>query len=311
MDPLRLICPRRAIQGVSAVLLPYTDSGEIDWPSFAAHLQRTAEAGLIPAVNMDTGYGHLLTADERRAVLNATRSTLGNGAFFAGAWVIDTPGTPFQRDAYCRALEEILQAGGTPVVFQSYGLTGLPDNELIAAYEEFGRFSGRFVAFELGPVFAPFGKIYSLEVFEALLAIPQCVGAKHSSLSRVLEWQRLELRNRRRPDFRIYTGNDWGIDMVMYGSDYLLGLSTCAPDLFARRDRLWQQGDPAFYELNDRLQYLGWFVFRPPVPAYKHAAAMFLKIRGWLPCDATHPRSPTRPDSDRDILRVIAELLGC
>ena len=34
-----------------------------------------------------------------------------------------------------------------------------------------------------------------------------------------------------RPDFLVLTGNDLAIDMVMYGSDYLLGLSTFAPDV--------------------------------------------------------------------------------
>jgi hypothetical protein len=37
---------------------------------------------------------------------------------------------------------------------------------------------------------------------------------------------------------------------------------------------------------------------------------MFLKLRGWLECDATHPHSPTRPDSDRPVLREIGRLLG-
>ncbi len=95
-----------------------------------------------------------------------------------------------------------------------------------------------------------------------------------------------------RPDFKVFTGNDLAIDMVMYGSDYLLGLSTFAPDAFARRDAMWESGDPRFYELNDLLQYLGAFTFRDPAPAYKHSAAMFLKLRGMLGCDQTHPESP-------------------
>jgi hypothetical protein len=97
----------------------------------------------------------------------------------------------------------------------------------------------------------------------------------------------------------------------MYGSDYLLGLSSFAPDLFAKRDAYWAAGDPAFYELNDVLQYLGFFAFRAQVPAYKHSAAMFLHLRGWIGCDATHPRSPKRPDSDRAVLREIGRQLWC
>jgi hypothetical protein len=120
----------------------------------------------------------------------------------------------------------------------------------------------------------------------------------------------LELRDEVRPDFHVYTGNDLAIDMVMYGSDYLLGLSTFAPDLFAKRDAYWLAGDPRFYELNDVLQYLGFFAFRPPVPAYKHTAAMYLKLRGWIGCDDTHSQSPRRPASDREILATIYERLS-
>jgi hypothetical protein len=137
--------------------------------------------------------------------------------------------------------------------------------------------------------------------------IPSCIGLKHSSLSRYPEWERLVLRNRIRPDFSILTGNDCAIDMVQYGSDYLLGLSTFAPDLFALRDRKWEQGDPSFYEINDLLQFLGEFAFRAPVPAYKHSAAQFLKLQGMIESDAVHRRALRRPESDREILMTIRD----
>ncbi|OWK47136.1 dihydrodipicolinate synthase family protein [Fimbriiglobus ruber] len=303
VNPLALLRPGRPIAGISAILLPFTESGEIDWPGFTAHVERTARAGLVPAVNMDTGYGNLLSPNQRAAVLDATRSTLGNRPFVAGASVTDRAGASFDRDGYIRSIAAIVSRGGTPVVVQSFGLTGLPDGELIRAYETLGEHCDGFIGFELGTMFAPFGKIYGAAVYRDLLGVRKCLGAKHSSLKRDLEWQRLRIRDEVRPDFKVYTGNDLAIDMVMYGSDYLLGLSTFAPDLFAERDRMWAAGDPGFYELNDRLQYLGFFAFRNPVPAYKHSAAMLLKLRGWIGCDATHPASPTRPDSDLAILR--------
>jgi hypothetical protein len=89
-----------------------------------------------------------------------------------------------------------------------------------------------------------------------------------------------------------------------------LGLSTFAPDYFALRDRYWLDGDARFYELNDVLQYLGHFAFRAPVPAYKHSAAQFLKLRGWIDCDATHPGSPRRPANDIPILQNILDSLS-
>jgi dihydrodipicolinate synthase/N-acetylneuraminate lyase len=309
-DPIAMIRPRRKITGISAILLPFTETGDIDWAGFAAHCVRTAEAGLTPAVNMDTGFGNLLAPEQKIAVLDATRSALGGKSFVAGTFVANVPGSPFDIEEYRSAVGAVVERGGTPVVVQSHGLTGLPEAELPAAYEAIARDCDAFIAFELGRMFAPFGKIYELETFTALLELKKCIGLKHSSLRRGPEWHRLIVRDAVRPDFKVYTGNDLGIDMVMYGSDYLLGLSTFAPDLFSRRDAYWLSGDPRFHELNDALQYLGFLAFREPVPAYKHSAATFLKLRGWIDCDATHPRSPVRPDSDRELLRGAARHLG-
>ena len=191
IDPFAMLRPRRKIAGISAILLPFTANGDIDWPAFSAHCLRTAEAGLTPAVNMDTGFGNLLSAGQRVAVLDATRSALGGRPFVAGAFVADEPGAAYSREGYLRALQPIVERGGTPVVVQSHGLTGLPDESLISAYEEIGRHCDGFIAFELGTMFAPFGKIYSLETYRELVAIKSCLGAKHSSLRRELEWQRL------------------------------------------------------------------------------------------------------------------------
>jgi dihydrodipicolinate synthase/N-acetylneuraminate lyase len=304
------IIANRRIEGISAILLPFRADGAINWDAFCAHVARTAETGLIPAVNMDTGYANLIDDRIRSEVLRLTRVTLSDRPFTAGAFVSSQPGDTYDPQAYYRQIESIQSAGGIPVIFQSFGLTSLPVDQLIAAYADIGRIAPRFIAFELSPLFAPFGKIYDLAIYEGLLGIPQCSGAKHSSLSRELEWRRLALRDRLRPDFKVYTGNDLAIDMIMYGSDYLLGLATFAPDYFALRDRYWLDADARFYELSDVLQYLGHFAFRAPVPAYKHSAAQFLKLRGWIDCEATHPGSPRRPASDIPILQNILDSLS-
>jgi dihydrodipicolinate synthase/N-acetylneuraminate lyase len=303
------IPPCSQITGYSAILLPFCANGSVDWGSFCAHVARTAAAGLIPAINMDTGYGNLIDEQTRVEALCNTRFTIPGQLFTAGAFVPSHAGDAFDADAYYRQIEQIQTFGGIPTIFQSFGLTGLPPDRLIAAYSDFGRHAPQFIAFELGTMFAAFGKIYDLETYAGLLGIPQCIGAKHSSLSRPLEWERLAMRDSILPDFKVFTGNDLAIDMVMDGSDYLLGLSTFVPDYFARRDRYWLEGNSQFYELNDILQYLGHFAFRNPLPAYKHSAAQFLKLRGWIACDDTHPQSPNRPVSDIPILQGILESL--
>lgn len=318
LPPIRSIPPikkGRKITGMSAILLPLlaVDASQgvtVDWQAFRAHVARTADAGLIPAVNMDTGYINLITDAQRLEALQHAADVLSGRPFVAGAFVQDAPGAPFALDVYGQRIDEMHRHGATPVIFQSHGLTGQSDAAIVDSYAQIGERFGSFYAFELGKMFAPFGSIYSLETYRGLMQVPQCRGAKHSSLSRDQEWQRLQLRDQVRPDFQVLTGNDLAIDMVIYGSDYLLGLSTFAPQEFARRDALWQAGDPAFFELNDLLQYLGFFAFRRPVPAYKHSAAQFLHARGWITTALTYPGSPERPESDVAILTDILERLS-
>ena len=302
------VLPRRTITGMSAVLVPYTADGEIDWHAVEAHIARTYEVGLTPAVNMDTGYVQLLNEADKEHVLDLAVAVTG-GAFVAGAYVPDHTGAPFDLDAYRRASDAITRRGGTPVVFPSHGLNELDDDGWVEAHRAIAKHLDRFIGFELGAMFVPYGRIVSLDAYRALVQIPQCIGAKHSSLSRELEWDRLQVRDELRPAFKVFTGNDLAIDMVMYGSDYLLGLSTFAPEAFAVRDRMWATNDPRFYELNDVLQYLGAFAFRDPVPAYRHDAALFFELRGWAETDATPRGVPRRPESDRAVLATILDRL--
>ena len=305
--------PGRKIEGISAVLLPYTADGQPDWEGFRGLLDRTWTAGLTPAVNMDTGYVNLLTPAERERVLAETAEVAQGRRFIAGAFIEGESGEP--GALYRRAIEQIRTRGGLPILFQCSALAQRSDEQVLAVYARIGETGGPLLAFELGTMFAPFGRIYSTDVFRRLLDIEAFTGLKHSSLNRACEWQRLEIRDTQRPDFRIYTGNDLAIDMAFYGSDYLLGLSAFAVEAFAERDRCWAASDARALTLNDLLQYLGQLAFRAPVPAYKHSAAQFLKIRGIIATDRPHPRSPRRPDSDIALLddirqRIDRELAG-
>lgn len=225
-DPISLLTPRRKITGMSAILLPLADDDSVDWQGFDQHVQRTLDSGLIPAVNMDTGYADLIDEPTRAAVLRRSQDLCGGRQFVAGVFVRDSPGDALNADGYRRGIAQIQQHGGTPIFFQSYGLIEREEPEIVAAYEQLAADCDSFLFFELGKVFAPFGRIYTLPAYEQLMQIPNVIGAKHSSLRRELEWQRLIVRNRVRPEFKVFTGNDLAIDMVMYGSDYLLGLST-------------------------------------------------------------------------------------
>jgi dihydrodipicolinate synthase/N-acetylneuraminate lyase len=299
---------RRRVHGIAAALLPYSPDGEIAVEAFQQHLLFTQQAGLMNAVNMDTGYVNYLTATEKQNVLQWTREALGSNApFVAGAYIDGEDGDAVSL--YRREMDRIATLGGTPILFQTARMHGKSAKENIACYAAICKGYENVLGFELGRMFAPNGEIVDDETAKGLIEIPELKGMKHSSLDRLQELRRLELRDQRRPDFAIYTGNDLGINMIEYGSDYLLGLATFAPEKFAERDRLWADGDPSYYALSDALQHLGNIAFREPVPAYKHSAAIFLHLTGRIPSDRTHSRNPVRPSWERDLLSDCARRL--
>src|SRR5215475_14339115 len=87
-DFIKRIQPRRKVHGAAAALLPFENDGRIAVDAFQKHLQATHRAGLMNAVNMDTGYINYLSDDERQSVLRWTREALGNDVpFIAGAYI--------------------------------------------------------------------------------------------------------------------------------------------------------------------------------------------------------------------------------
>ena len=301
--------PRRKVSGIAATLLPFNPDGSIAVKAFQNHLQTTHAAGLGNAVNMDTGYVNFLNEDEQVEVLKWTREALGPKVnFVAGVYIEGLDGDAVSL--YRRKIDQVIEYGGTPIIFQTQRLHNKASSEKVACYRAICRGYANVLAFELGQIFAPNGEIFDEATFRGLIGIPELTGLKHSSLDRKTEWERLALRDKLRPEFRLYTGNDLAIDMIEYGSDYLLGLATFAPEKFAERDRLWEDGDLAYYALSDALQHLGNVAFRSPVPAYKHSAAIFLNVTGRIPSDRTHPKNPTRPPWEADLMNDCARRLG-
>jgi len=308
-DFIHRVQPRRTVHGIAAALLPFEADGRIAVEAFQLRLQATHQAGLTNAVNMDTGYVNYLVDEEKQLVLKWAREALGPAPpLIAGACIEEEDGDIVAL--YRREMDRIAMHTATPILFPTSRFHGLSARERVARYREICKGFPAGLAFELSPVFAPNGELFDDDTIRGLMDIPELKGMKHSSLDRLLELRRLELRDAHRPDFRIYSGNDLGINMIEYGSDYLLGLAAFAPEQFAERDRLWRDGDGRYYALSDALQHLGNVAFRPPIPAYKHSAAIFLHLCGRIPSPRTHPDNPQRPDWDTVAMRDCAARLG-
>jgi 4-hydroxy-tetrahydrodipicolinate synthase len=305
---IRRTRPRRKIKGIAATLLPFKPDGSVAVEAFQNHLRATHAAGLGNAVNMDTGYINHLSEDEQLLVLRWTREALGwDVEFVAGVYIEGLAGDVVSL--YRGKIDRVIEHGGTPIIFQTARLHQKDAREKVACYRSICRGYPGVLGFELSQTFAPNGEIFDEATIRGLIDIPELIGLKHSSLDRKTEWDRLALRDQLRPEFRIYTGNDLAIDMIQYGSDYLLGLATFCPEKFAERDRLWERGDAAYFTLSDALQHLGNVAFRSPVPAYKHSAATFLNITGRIPSPQTHPHSPPRPSWETELMQECAQRL--
>src|SRR5690348_10419483 len=102
---------RREVVGIAAALLPFEPEGRVAVEAFQRHLVATRRAGLMNAVNMDTGYANHLGDAEKRDVLRWTREALGpNVPFVAGAYVEGREGDVVSL--YRRQMDEVVEAGG-------------------------------------------------------------------------------------------------------------------------------------------------------------------------------------------------------
>src|SRR6202162_4730146 len=174
-------------QGIPAALLPDEPDGRVAVDSFVKMLTSTHRAGLMNAVNMDTGYVNYLSDTEKEEVLDWTRQALGKGVpFVAGAYIEQHAGDDIVT-LYRRQIDTIERFEGIPILFQTARLHGKTPARVADVYRDICRDCPEVLAFDLGPMFAANGEIYDSETVRRLMDIPEIKGMKHSSLDRLLE----------------------------------------------------------------------------------------------------------------------------
>src|SRR5215218_3945129 len=184
--------PGRKVEGMAAALLPFEADGRVAVEAFQRHVAATRRAGLVNAVNMDTGYANHLTDAEKRDVLRWTREALGPGvSFVGGAYIEGRDGDVVPL--YRRQMDEVVEAGGVPILFQTARLHGRPAREKVETYRAACEGYDRVIGFELDRMFAPNGEIWDEDTVRGMMEIPGLKGMKHSSLDRPTELRRLEL----------------------------------------------------------------------------------------------------------------------
>ena len=283
---------------IPAIVTPMTWEGQVDIPALKRYAQWLAEQGPVAlAVNVDTGEGPHLTADEKRQTLETVAEAVaGRCRVVAG---VAGPSTA-QGVANARAA----QAAGADalLVFPISAFLGQPLNSEVpyryhAAIAE--AVDLPLILFQLQPALG--GVLFTTEILHRLITIPSVAAIKEASFDAMRFLQvkaALESVSRK---ITFLTGNDNFIceSFILGAEGALLGFSTLGTREQVQMLAAVQRGDfVEARELGSRLQPLADIIFAPPVTDYRARTKEALKILGIL--ENTTVRPPLLPISEAE-----------
>src|SRR5919108_5834355 len=283
---------------IPAIVTPMTPEGDVDVPALRRYAQWLAEQGPVAlAVNVDTGEGPHLTADEKRQTLETVAEAVAGKCKVVGgvAGPSTAPGVANARAAQAAGADALL-------VFPISAFLGQPLNPEIpyryhAAIAE--AVDLPLILFQLQPALG--GVLYSTEILHKLITIPSVAAIKEASFDAMRFLQvkaALESASRR---ITFLTGNDNFIceSFILGAEGALLGFSTLGTREQVNMLAAIQRGDIAeARELGSRLQSLADVIFASPVTDYRSRTKEALKMLGIL--ENTTVRPPLLPISEAE-----------
>ena len=288
---------------IPAIVTPMTSAGELDLPVLKRYAQWLANQGPVAlAVNVDTGEGPHLTADEKRQTLETVAEAVAGKCKVVGG--VAGPSTALGV-ANARAAQS---AGADALlVFPIPAYLGLPLNPEVpyryhAAIAE--TVDLPLILFQLQPALG--GALFTTEILHRLITIPTVQAIKEASFDAMRFLQvkaALEAASRK---ITFLTGNDNFIceSFILGAEGALLGFSTIGTREQVDMLNAIQRGDfDAAREIGGRLQPLADVIFAPPVTDYRARTKEALKMLGVL--ENTTVRAPLLPvdDSERAVIQ--------
>lgn len=285
---------------IPAIVTPMTSAGELDLPALKRYAQWLADQGPVAlAVNVDTGEGPHLTADEKRQTLETVAEAVAGKCKVVGG--VAGPST-----ALGVANARAAQAAGADalLVFPIPAYLGLPLNPEVpyryhAAIAE--AVDLPMILFQLQPALG--GVLFTTETLHRLITIPTVRAIKEASFDAMRFLQvkaALESASRK---ITFLTGNDNFIceSFILGAEGALLGFSTIGTKEQVDMLKAVQRGDfNAARELGYRLQPLADVIFAPPVTDYRARTKEALKMLGVLENTAVRPPLLPVSDAERD-----------
>ncbi len=295
---------------IPAIVTPMTLSGELDLAQLRRYVDWLVGQGPVAlAVNVDTGEGPHLTADEKRQTLETVAETVaGRCGVVAG---IAGPSTA-QAVANARAA----RAAGADamLVFPIPAFLGQPLSPEVpyryhAAIAE--AVDLPMILFQLQPALG--GVLYTTEILHRLIGVPTVAAIKEASFDAMRFLQvkaALESAERR---IVLLTGNDNFIyeSMLLGAEGALLGFSTLGTREQVAMLAAVQRRDYGLgHELSGRLQPLADLIFAPPVTDYRARTKEALRMLGVIETTTVRPPLLAVTDADRDAIRHGLERAG-
>jgi len=283
---------------IPAIVTPMTSEGDLDLPALRGYTRWLADQGPVAlAVNVDTGEGPHLTADEKRQTLETVAEAVAGKCKVVGG--VAGPSTA-QGMANARAAQS---AGADALlIFPISAFLGQPLNPEVpyryhAAIAE--AVDIPLILFQLQPTLG--GVLYTTETLHRLITIPSVTAIKEASFDAMRFLQvkaALESASRK---ITFLTGNDNFIceSFILGAEGALLGFSTLGTQEQVRMLEAVRRGDIAqARELGNRLQPLADSIFAPPVTDYRARTKEALKMLGVL--ENTTVRLPLLPISEAE-----------
>src|ERR1043165_1194775 len=295
---------------IPAIVTPMTSDGELDVPTLRRYTQWLVEQGPVAlAVNVDTGEGPHLTADEKRQTLETVSEAVEGKCLVVGG--VAGPSTA-QGVANARAA----QASGADalLVFPISAFLGQPLNPEVpyryhAAIAE--AVDLPLILFQLQPALG--GVLFTSEILHRLIGIPSVVAIKEASFDAMRFLQVKAALDSASRKITFLTGNDNFIceSFILGAEGALLGFSTLGTREQVRMLDAVRRGDiEQARELGSRLQPLADVIFAPPITDYRARTQEALKSLGILENPTVRPPLLSIPESEHETIRQALQNAG-
>ncbi len=289
---------------IPAVIVPMGEDYALDIPAFRRYLEWVISQGSVGlAVNVDTGEGPYLTADERAEVIRTAREVAAGRCF-----IVAGVGGPSTAQAMINAQAARASGADALLVFPTPAFLNDPlDPRIMSTYHEaIADASGLpLIVFQLGPVFG--GVNYPSHALSEVLRLPSVIGLKDASFDAQRFVQTRDVVHQAEHPITLLTGNDnFLLESFLLGATGgLLGYGAVGVGLLANMlDAVSRGAVDAAVAMQPRVQGFCDYIYGRPIGDYRARCKLALTQMGILADNQIYVRPPYQSLTTADDLAV-------